>query len=106
MIGTARSSGKTVTGQARAAGTNVVDTARAGGRQVAGQAEAQGRRMSGTVQRETEQLLDSAIDAVGGSDDIDYDTWTKAELLERAQELDIEGRSQMSKQELIDALGH
>lgn len=34
----------------------------------------------------------------------DYEDRTKDELLERAREVDIEGRSSMSKQELIDAL--
>ena len=33
-----------------------------------------------------------------------YEEWTKDELMERAQELDIEGRSDMTKDELIDAL--
>jgi hypothetical protein len=33
-----------------------------------------------------------------------YENWTKEELYERAQELDIEGRSGMSKSELIKAL--
>ena len=33
-----------------------------------------------------------------------YEDRTKAELLERAQELDIEGRSQMNKRQLIAAL--
>ena len=33
-----------------------------------------------------------------------YEEWTKDELYERAQELDIDGRSDMSKDELIDAL--
>lgn len=35
-----------------------------------------------------------------------YDDWTKNELYERAKELDIEGRSSMSKDDLIDALRH
>jgi hypothetical protein len=34
----------------------------------------------------------------------DYDDRTKDELLDRARELGIEGRSSMSKSELIDAL--
>ena len=34
----------------------------------------------------------------------DYEDWTVDELHERAAELDIEGRSSMSKDELIDAL--
>ncbi|WP_432476145.1 DUF7218 family protein [Nocardioides sp. GXQ0305] len=33
-----------------------------------------------------------------------YDDWSVDDLRERASELDIEGRSQMSKSELIDAL--
>lgn len=33
-----------------------------------------------------------------------YEEWTKDELYERAQELDIEGRSDMTKEELIEAL--
>lgn len=33
-----------------------------------------------------------------------YEEWTRDELYERAQELDIEGRSDMSKDELISAL--
>jgi hypothetical protein len=33
-----------------------------------------------------------------------YDDWTKDELEDRAAEIGIEGRSKMSKDELIDAL--
>lgn len=33
-----------------------------------------------------------------------YEDWSKEELYERAQELDVEGRSDMTKQELIEAL--
>lgn len=33
-----------------------------------------------------------------------YEEWSKQELYERAKEIGIEGRSQMRKQELIDAL--
>lgn len=33
-----------------------------------------------------------------------YEKWTKEELYDKAQEVDIEGRSDMSKEELIDAL--
>lgn len=35
---------------------------------------------------------------------IPYEEWTKADLYERAQELDVPGRSKMSKSELIEAL--
>lgn len=35
-----------------------------------------------------------------------YDDWTKEELLQRARELGIRGRSSMSKAQLTDALRH
>jgi hypothetical protein len=33
-----------------------------------------------------------------------YDEWTKDDLQERARELGVEGRSSMSKSQLVDAL--
>ncbi len=33
-----------------------------------------------------------------------YEDWTREELYDRARELDIEGRSDMAKDELIEAL--
>lgn len=39
-----------------------------------------------------------------GANAKDYDERSKAELLERAKELDITGRSRMSKSDLIEAL--
>lgn len=33
-----------------------------------------------------------------------YEAWTKDELMERARDLEIEGRSEMTKDQLIDAL--
>ncbi|MDO5495410.1 MAG: Rho termination factor N-terminal domain-containing protein [bacterium] len=39
-----------------------------------------------------------------GGEAENYEDQTKDELLERARELDIEGRSSMTKDELIDAL--
>jgi hypothetical protein len=41
-----------------------------------------------------------------GGEAADYEDRTVEELRERAAELDIEGRSSMSKDELIDALRH
>ena len=79
-----------------------------GARTVAGQASAQGKKVSkAATDRGDASLLDSAIDAVErrqpGSGK-PYEQWTKAELLERAQELDIEGRSGLNKKQLIAAL--
>ena len=39
----------------------------------------------------------------GGTSD-KYEDWTRDELYDKAQEVGIEGRSDMSKDELIDAL--
>lgn len=39
-----------------------------------------------------------------GGESQQYEDWNKDELYERAQELDIEGRSDMDKDELISAL--
>jgi len=41
-----------------------------------------------------------------GGESGSYDDWSVDELRARAAELDIEGRSSMSKSELIDALRH
>lgn len=40
----------------------------------------------------------------GGPSGKPYEKWTKDELYQRAQELDIEGRSTMNKRQLIEAL--
>lgn len=111
LIDIARVSGKTVTGQARAAGEDVLTTARTGARTVRGQAGAQGRNVSSAVTSEATALLDDAIDTVEDVEDgaepgrgTPYEEWTKAELLERAKDLDIEGRSALNKQQLIRAL--
>ena len=95
FLDTAAVSGKTVTGQARAAANDVVATLRTGINTVTGQAAAQGKK-----------LVDEAIDAVedAPSTGTPYEQWTKAELVERAKELQIVGPTRMSKAELIAAL--
>ncbi|SDS35743.1 Rho termination factor N-terminal domain-containing protein [Corynebacterium timonense] len=45
----------------------------------------------------------SAVGEKGGESG-SYEDWTREELYERAQELEIEGRSSMTKDELIKAL--
>ena len=45
----------------------------------------------------------SEVGARGGRAE-DYEDRTKAELMDRARDLDIEGRSKMDKDQLIDAL--
>lgn len=39
-----------------------------------------------------------------GGESPPYDEWTRYELYDRAQELEIDGRSDMTKDELIEAL--
>lgn len=39
-----------------------------------------------------------------GGESSPYEEWSKDELYERAQELDVDGRSDMTKDELIEAL--
>lgn len=39
-----------------------------------------------------------------GGESPKYEEWTKKDLYQKAAEVDIEGRSSMSKEELIDAL--
>ena len=111
VLAATRTSGRTVTGQARAAADDVVSSARGGARQVTGQARAQGRRIAATASRETTQLLDSAIDTVeddatvgGPGAGTPYEQWTKAQLLERARQLDVEGAYKLNKRQLVKAL--
>lgn len=124
VLGTARTSGKTVTGQARAATEDVVSSVRTGVNTVTGQASAQGKRVAKVAQAEATKLVDDAIDAVDdavdAADDVldaaidaadqtpgsgtPYEQWTKADLVDRARERNIAGPTRMSKAELIDAL--
>ncbi|TYC51330.1 Rho termination factor [Rhodobacterales bacterium] len=50
------------------------------------------------------QANDSQSPSKKGGKASPYEDWTLDELYERAQELEIEGRSSMSKSELIEAL--
>ncbi len=99
---TAATGARTVAGQARAAGSDAVETARSTGKAAAGQATAQARRVAETAEGEAEALLDDAADAI--DPDTPLEDLTKEELYERAQDRDIEGRSTMSKSELVSAL--
>ena len=41
-----------------------------------------------------------------GGESPSYDDWSKRDLEKRARELDIRGRSSMTKKQLVDALRH
>lgn len=47
---------------------------------------------------------DRTVAAKRGGSSPPYEDWTKSDLYDRAKEIGIDGRSQMSKGELIDAL--
>lgn len=50
------------------------------------------------------QANDSQHPSAKGGKAPPYEQWTKDELYERAQELELDGRSSMSKDELVTAL--
>jgi len=117
----AQTGANNVAGQARAAAADVTKNARTGANTVAGQAKAQGRKVAKAAGKNTTKVLDTAISAVDetvadATDTVErtvdttpgsgtpYEQWTKADLLARAKELDVEGRTTMSKRELIAAL--
>lgn len=69
-------------------------------------------REDGASKEKSARIANAAADSsrseVGrkGGRSGDYEDWTVDELRERAAELDVEGRSDMTKDELIDALRH
>ncbi len=103
---TARDAGATIVGQTRSAVDRTVDQASKGAKEVTGQARVQGQQASKQIDRVAARTAERAIDAVDDSPSsgTPYESWTKGELYERAQELDVDGRSTMSKRELIAAL--
>lgn len=104
---TAQTATKEAVGQARSAAERTASTARGAAKQTAGQARAQAKRTRDRAAKEAEGLIDDATDAVESTDrprGVPYEDWTKDDLYQRAQELDIEGRSTMSKQQLVVAL--
>lgn len=102
----ARDSGATIVGQTRSATQRTVDEITANTKEVVGQARAQGRIGAAKIDDVADSTARRAIDTVDDapSSGTPYEQWSKAELYERAQELDIDGRSAMSKGQLIRAL--
>ncbi|MET0461441.1 MAG: Rho termination factor N-terminal domain-containing protein [Ilumatobacteraceae bacterium] len=106
VLNTASTGAKTVAGQATRAASDVASTTKTGARTVSGQSKAQGKKVSKAATAQATKTVDSAIDAVEDKPGTGkpYEQWTKAELLERAQDLDIDGRSGLNKKQLIAAL--
>lgn len=97
---------KEVVGQTRSAVDRTASQASKGAKEVAGQAKAQGRIASDKIDSTTKRTADRAVKAVDHSPSTGtpYEQWTKEALYDRAQELDLDGRSTMSKKQLITAL--
>jgi len=79
-------------------------SARTGVNTVKGQAKAQASMTADVAESEASSLLGRATRSVEGDPTERLEEWTKADLYERAQELDLEGRSTMSKKQLVSAL--
>lgn len=96
---------KTVGGTASWATERATSAAATGARQTIGQAKAQTKLTVDTASEELDELaedIDPAVASVPAAGDLQ--TLTKAELYDRAQDRDIDGRSAMSKAELVAAL--
>ena len=106
VVDASRTAGKIVVGQSRSAVERTVAAGTKGAKEVAGQVRAQGDRVGKSANRATNQVVDTATRAVSDmpSSGTPYEHWTKAQLVERAQEMDVPGRATMNKAELIDAL--
>jgi len=97
---------RTAAGQARSAASRSVDTVKNNAAEVTGQAKAQTAAVVGTIEDETVGLLDDATKSVNPktTNPASLTDLSKEDLYERAQAADIDGRSSMSKAELVAAL--
>ncbi|MGA9279132.1 Rho termination factor N-terminal domain-containing protein [Ilumatobacter sp.] len=89
------------TGQARTNAERVVGSVKKGVAETTGQIEAQAERVADSAAHEVEGALD---DAKVATEPDDLAKMSKADLYELAQDRDIDGRSGMTKAELIGAL--
>jgi hypothetical protein len=104
---TASAALSTSVGQTRSAVERTSSTARRTSKEAIGQTRAQTKRTGRAAETSATALLDDAARAIepdGDGKPASLDDWTKADLYERAQELDIDGRSSMSKRELVRAI--
>ena len=65
--------------------------------------EGNSKEKSARIANQAANTSRSAVGRKGGKSG-SYDDWTKADLLKRARELEIEGRSSMDKRQLVNAL--
>lgn len=99
--------GTTLSGLSGSA-TKVAGTASTSARKVAGTTESSAKRFVNTAKSEVADLSEDATERLDASHlaarKVAYQQMTKTELYDRAQDLDIEGRSQMTKSQLVGAL--
>jgi len=106
VAGASKVAGKTVVGQTRSVIDRTWSTAVSGSHEVTGQATAQGAKVAAAVDSQANKIVDRAISAVDDKPKpgTPYEQWSREELYERAQQLDLDGRSAMNKKQLIAAL--
>lgn len=97
---------RTTAGQAHSAAGRSVNTVKNNAAEETGQATAQTAAMIGTIEDETVGLLDDATQSVDPKtvNPASLTDLPKDELYKRAQAADIDGRSTMSKAQLVSAL--
>lgn len=95
---------KTVAGTARWVTERTAETFATGLRTLGGQTRAQAARTRKVIADEVEDVTDDLTERVEKAEREDLATMSKADLYEKAQELDIDGRSAMSKDELVAAI--
>lgn len=116
-VETARDAAGATVETARKAAGRAADSAKKGARSTREEASRGAHRTTKTARKQAQRTRDQAAEATQDVKDqvakatsdrpgagVAYEEWTKAQLYERAQELDISGRSQMNKDELINAL--
>lgn len=104
IASSAATGAKTVQGQARSAAGRTMATGTGAAKEVVGQARAQSERVLDTIDAEATSVVEDATTVTEEMEVGSYRSLTKAELYDRAQELDIDGRSGMNKAQLIDAI--
>ncbi len=113
-----RTAGRRSVSALRGAGTRIGSEARAASGDIArglsavedelDEVDSDVRTEARAAGRRTGRAVDTAVAAASAAGartpSGPYESWTKDDLYERAQELDVEGRSQMTKDELVAAL--
>lgn len=99
---------RTIVGTAKWAVEQTAETAGTGVRSIVGQTRAQVKRTVKTLNNQTVELVEEATDrAVAAEKSVEriaLKSMTKAELYQMAQDIDIDGRADMTKAQLIVAI--